>query len=242
MFGVADVRGLLRDRPRRRVPDEHRRPPDEPHSPAPPAPQVRLLLDRPRPDPDRLHRPPRRRLASRRQGHPDRLARLGRRRVRDHAPGVHLRPDQADRLGRLQGDGPLRLARDHRGERLLRHEPRRPVHRQGLPRGGGDRPLRRRLPLQPGRPRRRARLPDGLDALALPVAEERPSPADGLARRDLLLLRDRIPLRPRRGVDPARLPPAHARALLAGNAHRRAPLPRRGGDRRVHRSSRPAST
>ena len=150
--------------------------------------------------------------------------------LREYVPDLTRRIDW--RVGRR--DGLLRVARDHRRPRLLCPRPARPLLRQALPRPRGCRSLRRRVPLQPGGSRCRARVPDGLGAVALPVAAQRAPSADGRARHALLLPRDRFPGRPRLGVDAARLPPAHARALLGCRARDRAARARRGRDGRLH--------
>ncbi len=135
-------------------------------------------------------RPPRRGLAPRREGDPDRVAHRGLRRVRPH-PAASTSRDLTRRIDWRVGIEMvhLRLARDHRRARVLLPEPARPLHRQALPRPRRRGPLRGGVPLQPGRGRGRARLPDGLDALALSVASQRPSSGDGGARRELLLPR-----------------------------------------------------
>ena len=108
--------------------------------------------------------------------------------------------------------------------RLLRAQPARPLLRQALPRRGRDRPLRRRVPLQPDRARRGLRLPHGLAAVALLVAEHGPPPGDGRPRRRWFFGAIGLPRRPRLRLDPPDLPPAHARGATGRRREAVAPL------------------
>ena len=120
------------------------------------------------------------------------------------------------------------VADDPERDRLLRPQLPRPLLRRPLPRRRGDGPLRRGVPLQPGRARRRVRLPDGLAAVALLLAQHRPPPADGGAGRAGSSSRSASSSCSSRSGSSG-LPPAHARALLGGDAGGRAARPRGDG-------------
>ena len=197
---------------------------------------LRRLFAHAWPRPDRGERAAGRRLRGRREGDPDRLPRVRLLRV-----PVTLREYFRDLTRVTEWRGGARDGVRSRGRESSAGSRSTPStcidrffvqHYHGL---ADERPLRRGLPLQPDRARRRARLPARLAAVALLLAQLRPPPGrwSRAARTTTSSPSASSPFSSRPGSCPL-FHVAMPEPLLGRDVRRRAARARGGRDRRLH--------